>query len=319
MFPEDAPRSTDYRALAARMGYASLRRRLKKQALLWARETHQGAGIFVLEAILPVDRILAGMLRLAHLDRKALSNYLDIRIVRNEIHIPGLPTAFDGFTILQLADLHCDLHPAFAGRLVEKIDGLVFDLAVFTGDYHNKIAEPHEDSLRHMQQIVAAVHPPRFAILGNHDFIEMVAYLEHVGLPVLLNEATAIERSGASLWLAGIDDPHFFRSDDLVRARARIPAGAPAILLSHSPETYHEAARLGFSAMLCGHTHGGQICLPGGIPLIRNTRAPRRFLAGPWGYRSLSGYTSRGTGSSGVPARLFCPPEITLHTLRGAS
>ena len=70
--------------------------------------------------------------------------------------------------------------------------------------------------------------------------------------------------------------------------------------------------------MLCGHTHGGQICVPGGIPLLRNARCPRRLYAGPWTYQQLLGYTSVGSGASVVDVRLNCRPEITLHHLRSA-
>jgi len=304
MSPEEAPGRTDYRALAARMGYASLRRRLKRQARYW-----------FWKSLFPKDRFFMALLKASGFQARALANSLDFQIVRNMLPIPNLPPTFEGFTILQLSDLHCDLHPEFTDRLVDKLKGLACDLAAFTGDYHNKIQEPPDDSLRRMERIVQAVPPPRLAVLGNHDFIEQVAFLEDIGLPTLLNESVALERHGEKLWFAGVDDPHLFRSDDLVRASARIPGGAPAILLSHSPGVYREAARMGFSALLCGHTHGGQVCLPGGIPILSNVRVPRRMISGPWKYHSLTGYTSRGTGASGVPARFWCPPEITLHTL----
>lgn len=316
MSPEESPGQTDYPALTARMGYGALKRRLKKQAKLWAKETHQGTGIFAVEAWVPVNALIRTCLRLTGLYGPGLANYLDIQVLENEAVIPGLPRAFDGFRLLQLADLHCDLHEPFADVVVEKLQGLVYDAAAFTGDYHNKIATSAETSLRLMTKIVSAVHGPRLGILGNHDFIEKVAYLEHIGLPILLNESTFLERNGERLYFAGVDDPHYFRSEDLVRARAGIPAGVACVLLSHSPEPYREAARLGYSFMICGHTHGGQICLPGGWPIIRNTRSPRRLLFGPWRHEEMIGYTSRGTGACGVPARFFCPPEITIHTLR---
>ncbi len=316
MSPDEAPGSTKYPELAARMGYASLRRRLKKQALLWAKDVHQGVGVFAIEAVLPVDWVLRHFLRIIRVENVGIANYLDFQVVENEVILPSLPPAFEGFRILQLADLHCDLHTPFADALTPHLAKLSYDFAVFTGDYHNKIAESQDQSLALMEKIVAAVKPPRVAILGNHDFIEKVPYLEHIGLPVLLNESTCVERDGERLWFAGIDDPHYFQSDDMARSRANIPPKEFAILLSHSPETYREAARLGFALLLCGHTHGGQICLPGGIPLIRNTRVPRRFLAGAWKEGDLVGYTSRGTGACGVPARFFCPPEVTIHTLK---
>ncbi len=94
-----------------------------------------------------------------------------------------------------------------------------------------------------------------------------------------------------------------------------IPEGEPSILLAHSPEIYKQACYAGFQLMLCGHTHGGQICLPGGFPLIVNAQCPRRICRGAWRYDSLQGYTSSGCGSSIVPARFNCPPEVTIHEL----
>jgi predicted MPP superfamily phosphohydrolase len=89
-----------------------------------------------------------------------------------------------------------------------------------------------------------------------------------------------------------------------------------SILLSHTPEIYRQAAHAQFSVMLCGHTHGGQICLPGGYPLTLDAKCPRYLGAGPWRYHNMVGYTSRGSGTSIVKARFNCLPEITLHRLR---
>jgi uncharacterized protein len=76
-----------------------------------------------------------------------------------------------------------------------------------------------------------------------------------------------------------------------------------------------KAAEIGFNYYLCGHTHGGQICLPGGIPILTNTGFLKRYIKGPWKRGKMHGYTSRGTGTSGLNVRYFCPPEITLHIL----
>jgi predicted MPP superfamily phosphohydrolase len=89
-----------------------------------------------------------------------------------------------------------------------------------------------------------------------------------------------------------------------------------SILLSHTPEIYRQAAHAGFKLLLSGHTHGGQICLPGAIPLTLDSVLPRRMGAGAWKYHDMVGYTSVGVGSCIVPVRLNCPPEITLHCLR---
>jgi len=103
--------------------------------------------------------------------------------------------------------------------------------------------------------------------------------------------------------------------ENLEKAIQGIPDGAVSVLLSHTPETYMRAAHADFSLALCGHTHGGQICLPGGVPIIWDAKCPRGLAAGPWQYHDLIGYTSKGSGTSIVDVRLNCPPEVTLHEL----
>jgi predicted MPP superfamily phosphohydrolase len=126
----------------------------------------------------------------------------------------------------------------------------------------------------------------------------------------------ALTREEDTLWLAGVDDAHFFRLDNIEKAATPIPEDGFAILLSHTPEVFRQAAHAGFDLMLSGHTHGGQICLPGGFPVTRGGRVPRRVVGGAWRHHAMCGYTSTGAGVSVVPLRLNCPPEITLHTLR---
>jgi predicted MPP superfamily phosphohydrolase len=317
--PSDAAGHTDYRRLAARLGRDVLERRILKQASLWAREVHQGNGIFRFQKIIPFDEVLSFGLRVSGLWGYAHRKFLDIQLVENEVRIPGLPEVFDGFRLMQLTDLHCDIDPCLVDVVIERMAGVACDAVVITGDYHNEIAEEHDVSLELMGKLIPHLPKPRWGVLGNHDFIEKVAYLEDAGLPILLNESAFIERAGRRLWICGVDDPHFFQTHDFARAREAVPAGDTAILLSHSPEGWKEAATLGYALMLCGHTHGGQICLPGGYPIIRNADVPERLLAGAWREGGMAGYTSRGTGACGVAARLFCPPEITLHILRRAA
>jgi hypothetical protein len=135
---------------------------------------------------------------------------------------------------------------------------------------------------------------------------------------MLVNEAEALLRDGQPLYLAGIDDAHYYRVDNIEKAAAQIPPGAFSILLSHTPEVYRQAAHAGFDLMLSGHTHGGQICLPGAIPLTLDSALPRRMGSGSWRYGQMIGYTSVGVGSCVLPVRINCPPEITLHQLRTA-
>jgi uncharacterized protein len=158
-----------------------------------------------------------------------------------------------------------------------------------------------------------------YGVLGNHDTICMVPALEGMGIRMLLNECVVIERGGQRIHLAGIDDAHFYKVDNIEKAADAVPHEEFSILLSHTPEIYRQAAHAGFDLLLSGHTHGGQICLPGGIPITLDSALPRSFGSGAWKYRDMAGYTSVGAGSSVVPVRFNCPPEITLHHLRSTA
>ena len=164
-----------------------------------------------------------------------------------------------------------------------------------------------------MARIRNALKGPVYGVLGNHDTITMVPGLEGMGIRMLLNERVVIERGTERIHLAGIDDAHFYQIDNIEKAAAGIPYTEFSILISHTPEIYKHAAHAGFAVLISGHTHGGQICLPGGIPITLDSKLPRHMGSGAWKYHQMFGYTSAGAGSSVVPVRFNCPPEITLH------
>jgi hypothetical protein len=198
-------------------------------------------------------------------------------------------------------------------RVASLVAPLQYDVCVFTGDFRGKTFGPFDEALEVLAPITGALRGQLYGVLGNHDPVSMVPGLEALGIRVLLNECVAIERGEERIHLAGIDDAHFYESGSIKRAAAGMPRDNFSILLSHTPEVYHEAERSGFDVMLSGHTHGGQICLPGGIPITLDAKLPRHMGKGAWRYGKLRGYTSVGAGSSVVPVRFNCPPEITLH------
>jgi hypothetical protein len=261
-------------------------------------------------------RLVPLVLRLLGLWRRAHAECLAVRVIENEVFLPALPAAFDGFRLLQITDLHTDIDPGLAAAVIAALRRTHFDRAVLTGDYHNEIGEDWDHSVELTASIIPHLGNAPLATLGNHDLLDMVPPLEAAGLTFLLNENVAIDRDGDRLWIVGIDDAEYYRTHFPLHARAGIPADACAILLSHSPECFRESAAAGFALQLSGHTHGGQICLPGGIAIVRKSTVPGRMIAGPWSHRDLVGYTSPGTGSCTAAARLNCPPEITVHTLR---
>jgi len=303
-------------ALEPRIGRTHLRQRLGLEGEHEAHVFRKGTHFFHVENWYSIHGLIRGALTLAGLHGRGRRNLLRLQLRRNDVLLPSLPDAFDGYTLLQLSDLHLDIGGALQQRLAERVQSLEYDACVLTGDFRFRTFGPHEPALEALARLRPHLRGPTYAVLGNHDSIRMVPYMERLGIRVLLNESVRIERESAALHLAGIDDAHYFRTHSFHRAAHDIPHEACAILLSHTPEPYRLAAHAGFGLMLCGHTHGGQICLPGGVPILTDSDAPRAYARGPWRYDSMVGYTSVGCGASIVDIRLNCLPEVTLHRLR---
>ena len=256
-----------------------------------------------------------------------------IDVVRRDAPIPGLPAAFDGVTVAQLSDIHLDefTEPFFLRDAVARINSLNPELIFLTGDYVT-----HElGSLKFARgaawqcaNILLGLQCRRiYAVLGNHDIQvgarQVTRALEDNGIPVLRNSYVPLERSGARIWLAGLDDPVVGhpQPDAAIPAAIRNIPGEPVILLCHAPDyalrlVAHPAGQA-VSLMLAGHTHGGQIRLP----LIGALVLPiggKLFPEGEFRVGQMQLYVNRGIGTVGIPFRFDCPPEITLHTLRAA-
>ena len=249
---------------------------------------------------------------------RGLSNSAKVELRHNRIVTQDLPASFEGFTILQLSDLHVELSEAAMERVAELASSASYDICVLTGDYRAQTFGPYADALAGVARLCRRLKGPIYGVLGNHDTICMVPALEEMGVRMLLNERETIERGGGRLHLAGVDDAHFYRMDNIAKAAEGIPHQEFSILLSHTPEIYRQAAHADFNVLLSGHTHGGQICLPGGIPITLNCVLPRSMGNGSFNHHGMIGYTSAGAGVSIVPARFNCPPEITLHHLHAA-
>jgi uncharacterized protein len=307
-----------YQQLVQRIGEDHLRKRLIRQVDLAAKFYAKGGyASFHLENVEFIYVILEYMLKALGLYQHGLENALDYRIETVQVPLGNLPSQFDGFRILQLTDIHADVINDNGHKLFNILKNIQADLCVITGDFRFLTQDIYGKALEYTAQIIRTVSAPygMFGILGNHDFIEFVPGLESYGMNMLLNEAVPIQKDGGEIWLAGVDDAHLYNCHDIPKALSKVPEKEIKIMLSHTPETYAQAAEAGVDYIICGHTHGGQICLPGGIPIITNARCPRRFCSGSWRYNQMPGYTSRATGSSGLPVRFFCPPEITIHEL----
>jgi predicted MPP superfamily phosphohydrolase len=304
------------RKLEERLGPLHARQRLGIETDHEAQIFGQGLTFFHLENWYSAPTIIRIALKLTGLYWRARRNAERILVRRNEMRFAGLPPAFDGFTILHISDLHVDINEVAMRNLIQLLAGMEYDLCVLTGDYRGKTFGPFEAALEGLAKLRAELRQPIYGVLGNHDTIQMVPAMEAMGIRVLLNECDAIVRGEQRIFLAGIDDAHFYRVDNIEKAAFPIPEEAFSVLLSHTPEVYRQAAHANFNLLLSGHTHGGQICLPGSIPIKLEAALPRRMGAGAWQYHNMIGYTSVGAGSSILPVRLNCPPEIALHCLR---
>lgn len=241
-------------------------------------------------------------------------------VTRTELRVRGLPVGLDGYTIVQLSDLHVGglLPKARADRWVERASALGANLAVVTGDL-----VAHGDAfIDVVGEVLAGLRAPDgvYACLGNHDYFcdaeRLVRVLSSSGVRVLRNEGTVVP---GDLYLAGVDDT-WSRRADLDRALAGRPSSdMPAVLLAHDPVLFPEAAKRGVDVTLSGHTHGGQIAVPFLSRRFNLARLSSPFTAGLYRLGESLLYVHRGNGTSGPPLRLGSPPEIALLVLRVAS
>lgn len=268
----------------------------------------------VINHLLPV---FGAILKASGLHFLGMRNALDIGVRRLEMRFPNLPEAFDGYTILHMSDLHIDKVPGLPESLGDVVRPLRPDLCVLTGDYRAANNGPFEHVVPMLRQVVdeVTVRDGILATLGNHDCLGIGDALEEMGVRLLANEKVSIRRGGAQVTLTGIDDVNRFYTRQADFTLSKGPDGF-GIALVHSPEMAAVAARAGFALYLCGHTHGGQICLPGGAPILTQMTEDRVFAKGLWQCGRMIGFTTNGAGCSGLPVRFFCPPEVALITLR---
>lgn len=292
---------------------AAWRRRLAVEAALMRRRGRYGGESPRQRAIAAV---VTGGLRLTRLYERGLANAAAPVLGERTVYAPLWPSRLDGFRILHVSDFHFDGGFEMAARIGDLLNRVEADLCAYTGD---TVFYPETDPGAAGHALAMALAGVRsrlgvFGALGNNDFSWVKGPAEGAGVRWLVNAHTVFTAEGVTL--AGVDDPHRFRCAELTAALAGAPPDEPAVLLAHAPGCAAEAARCGVALMLSGHTHGGQLCLPGGYPVFRNGRFPRERVKGLWRFREMAGHTSPGLGCTSVPVRYNCPPEATVLTIR---
>jgi predicted MPP superfamily phosphohydrolase len=247
------------------------------------------------------------------------SNTLSIEHIT--IPIPNLQPALEGFKIVQMSDIH--LYPftklELVQRAVQVSNSLKPDITVLTGDYVWRNLSAINDLTPALAELDAKYGV--FATMGNHDYwlnVEVIKEsFKSVGLPVLENQGVTFSVDGAPLHLAGLDDG-WSGNPDLEVAMQGAPEGAPVVLLMHEPDLadiYSQDPRI--SLQLSGHTHGGQIRIPG-IGALVHPHLGKKYDFGLYNVNGMWLYTNRGIGCISEPIRLNCPPEISEFTLARA-
>ena len=213
------------------------------------------------------------------------------------LEFSNLPPSFEGFQFLHLSDLHLDCDDGMLEYLLKALNGIKVDVCVLTGDYRFRVKGNHHPALNdtiHLVEHLKKISTHICAVLGNHDSLAIGEGLEKAGVEVLFNRAKAIRKNGEEIWVAGVDDPHYYACHDLDLALDQVPSQAFKVFLAHSPVLYQEASIAGIHLYLCGHTHGGQIRLPGIGAIVKNTPTPRRYIDGLWRHNGMVGLTHRG-------------------------
>jgi len=245
------------------------------------------------------------------------------RVVSIDVPISDLPRALDGFTIVQISDIHVGptIKRGYVDAIVDAVNRLKPDLIAVTGDVVDGSVEHLADHTRPLSRLSA--RHGAYLVTGNHEYYSgadaWIAEFQRLGLHVLLNEHVVVEHDGAQAVIAGVTDYSAGHFDPAHRSDpAAALEGAPGdvlikVLLAHQPRTAEAAAEAGFTLQLSGHTHGGQF-----FPWNFAVKLQQPFVAGLARLDDMWVYTSRGTGYWGPPKRLGAPSEITRLRLTGA-
>lgn len=248
-----------------------------------------------------------------------------VHLVERRIEVPGREKGRPPLRIAFASDLH--LGPTTPSALLDNAFGLLHaarpDILALGGDY--VFLGATQDRVRELNDRVLGVEAPlKVAVLGNHDFWARPARLEvalaGAGTIILVNEAWRLPAPHDDVAIIGLDDP--YTSEDRAAGKAAVDAAlaevadaAVKIALCHSPDGLMWLRGKGVHLMLCGHTHGGHLALPGGRPILMPSPMGRLY---PWGFHEVDGtslFVSRGVGGSLVPIRTWAPPDVGVFVI----
>lgn len=233
--------------------------------------------------------------------------------------IPSLPPSFKGWRIVQFSDIHLGFHfeADDLGRVIRKINQLKPDIIFFTGDFI-QVRYPYAERAVSQLQNLMDPRGGKWAILGNHDYFPketVVQALHDSNFLILENSYGHIEHNGQLLYIAGVGDV-LNKVDDITGTLVGLSEQDCILLLAHEPDFAHESVKYPIRAQFSGHSHGGQVRIPFYGSII-DTKGAKDYMEGLHyvGERKMPLYVNRGIGTTQLPIRFFCRPEITLFHL----
>jgi uncharacterized protein len=268
----------------------------------------------------------------------------ELKLDEGELQLAGWPAEANGWRLLHLSDMHFRHGEDQGARVLKLAEQAQPDCVIITGDSLSSRGEGQVETLAFLRE--AAKRWPTFVVTGNKDYLiewpgqtkaqanairsykrgqphpaeqnRLIEEWPATGVHLLRNTSESFTLPGGQpLWIVGVEDPNS-RFDALTRAMASVPEQGTAILLAHSPEIIHNKAISRFSAIFSGHTHGGQICLPGGRAMYTHTDLPARLASGVHtvGDGKTLLVVSRGIGATRLRIRLACPAQMTVYTIK---
>lgn len=242
-----------------------------------------------------------------------------VKVKEYTVEINNLPQAFEGFTILQVSDLHGKLYGNKQKDLLEIIHNLDFHMVAFTGDLDSKYRPNSEPGV---ELISGLKNKPIYFVPGNHDWATGYNFREslvRMGVNILENRAEKFSLEGEHIWIVGVDDPYSGRAQ-LDKALENVSDHQPRILLAHAPEIYPVAIQQNIDLVLVGHTHGGQIRMPYlGALVVPGQGLLPDLDYGLYSNQATTMIINAGLGESVIPIRFNIQPELVLVKLKNRS
>ncbi|MCX5805698.1 MAG: metallophosphoesterase [Proteobacteria bacterium] len=313
-FSKPEPLFPEQRLINRRQIWANNRFRMEMDNLKTRRYGNRGRHHWY--QLLFMMKTLGFVLHLINLYQKGVHNAESILLREMPLYFSNLPQAFEGFTILHLSDLHLDSMEGIEDNILRILENRTVDLCLLTGDYRTKLHGLHKHIINSLEYLVGHINSKHgfVGVLGNHDGCHMLNPMEQIGITMLVNSSCFIHQGNEKIRIIGTDDVHYYYTDQALHA-LEYADNEFSIALVHSPELYDVAAEMGVCLYLCGHTHAGQICLPGGKPLITHLNRGRKYFQGYWKYLEMQGITNAGVGASGIPVRFNTRGEVLIYDL----